>query len=84
MIFVTHLFFRRQHRGQVLAFRMWGFPVTSLLGAALMAAALVTTYFTAEFRMTLLCGVPFMIALAVVYSVWYRKQAQVAQAVTSS
>jgi AAT family amino acid transporter len=84
MIFVTHMFFRRAHRGQVLAFRMWGFPATSLLGAALMAAALVTTYFTAEFRMTLLCGVPFMIALSVVYGVWYRKQAHAAQAVTSS
>ncbi|KAF1039934.1 MAG: GABA permease [Burkholderia lata] len=72
MIFVTHLFFRRHHRGQALAFRMWGFPVTSLLGAALMFAALVTTYFTREFRMTLFCGVPFMIALSVVYAVWYR------------
>ncbi|ABB06682.1 amino acid permease [Burkholderia lata] len=72
MIFVTHLFFRRHHRGQVLAFRMWGFPVTSLLGAALMFAALVTTYFTREFRMTLFCGVPFMIVLSVVYAVWYR------------
>ncbi|MBN3827247.1 amino acid permease [Burkholderia sp. Ac-20384] len=75
MIFVTHLFFRRHHRGQALAFRMWGFPVTSLLGAALMFAALVTTYFTREFRMTLFCGVPFMIVLSVVYAVWYRGKA---------
>jgi amino acid transporter, AAT family len=72
MIFVTHLFFRRHHCGQALAFRMWGFPVTSLLGAALMFAALVTTYFTREFRMTLFCGVPFMIVLSIVYAVWYR------------
>ncbi|VWC59299.1 amino acid permease [Burkholderia lata] len=72
MIFVTHLFFRRHHRGQALAFRMWGFPVTSVLGAVLMFAALVTTYFTREFRMTLFCGVPFMIVLSVVYAVWYR------------
>ena len=42
-IFVTHLFFRRHHRGQALAFRM-----------------------------TLFCGVPFMIVLSVVYAVWYR------------
>ncbi|VWC60928.1 amino acid permease [Burkholderia lata] len=72
MIFVTHLFFRRHHRGQALAFRMWGFPVTSVLGAVLMFAALVTTYFTREFRMTLFCGVPFMIVLSVVHAVWYR------------
>jgi len=84
MIFITHLFFRRQHRGQVLAFRMWGFPVTSLAGAGLMAAALVTTYFTPEFRMTLLCGVPFMVALLAVYGVWYRRQAHANQALTSS
>jgi L-asparagine transporter-like permease len=63
---------------------MWGFPVTSLAGAGLMAAALVTTYFTPEFRMTLLCGVPFMVALLVVYGMWYRRQAHAAQAVTSS
>jgi amino acid transporter, AAT family len=72
MIFVTHLFFRRAHRGQTLAFRMWGYPVTSLAGAALMLATLVTTYFTREFRMTLLCGVPFLVALTLAYWVWYR------------
>ena len=79
MIFVTHLFFRRAHRGQTLAFRMWGYPVTSLAGAALMLATLVTTYFTREFRMTLLCGVPFLVALTLAYWVWYRGRVQGAQ-----
>ncbi len=40
MIFVTHLYFRRAHAGEPLAFRMWGYPYSSLLGAALMAAIL--------------------------------------------
>ncbi|MBV8157557.1 MAG: amino acid permease, partial [Dyella sp.] len=76
MIFVTHLFFRRRHRGEDLAFRMWGYPFTSLLGAALMLSALLTTYFTQEFRMTLLCGVPFLMVLLLVYRLWYRGREQ--------
>ena len=60
MIFVTHLYFRRQHEGEALAFRMWGYPWTSLLGAGLMLAILVTTAFTDEFRMTLVYGLPML------------------------
>ncbi|HEY0784788.1 MAG TPA: hypothetical protein VGD62_02890, partial [Acidobacteriaceae bacterium] len=69
MIFVTHLRFRRRHQGERLAFRMWGFPYTTLLGAGLMAAALVTTLFTEAFRPTLLCGIPFLALLSVGYAV---------------
>jgi len=50
MIFVTHYYFRRAHQrsGQApLRFRMRGFPLTTLLGAGLMAAVLLTTLFTA-------------------------------------
>ncbi|HYL04330.1 MAG TPA: amino acid permease, partial [Steroidobacteraceae bacterium] len=56
MIFVTHYYFRRAHLGRgtaPLRFRIPGFPATTLLGAALMAAVLVTTAFTPAFRMTL-------------------------------
>lgn len=80
MIFITHLFFRRRYRGP-LVFRMWGFPLTSLLGAALMAAALATTWFTPEFRMTLMIGVPFMLALTAAYCLWYRRKAGAANGV---
>ncbi|WP_370679294.1 amino acid permease [Comamonas sp. GB3 AK4-5] len=76
MIFVTHLFFRtrRQHLGrEATSFRMWGFPATTLLGAALMFAALVSTLFTDVFRLTLLTGIPFLLVLAAVYRLWYRK-----------
>ena len=80
MIFVTHLYFRRAHDAKSLTFRMWGYPYASLAGALLMLATLVTTYFTGAFRMTLVYGVPFVVALSVVYAVWYRQRAAVATA----
>ena len=67
MIFVTHLRFRQRYTGGVLAFRMWGYPYTSLLGALLMAAALLTTLFTQAFRPTLIYGVPFLLLLTAAY-----------------
>ncbi len=73
MIFVTHLFFRRRHVGAPLAFRMWGYPYTTLAGAALMSGTLLTTFFTREFKMTLICGVPFLLALSAVFFIWYRR-----------
>jgi amino acid transporter, AAT family len=75
MIFVTHYFFRRERertRAAPLRFRMAGFPVTTLLGATLMAAVLITTAFTDTFRMTLVFGLPFLAALSLVYWIWLR------------
>jgi AAT family amino acid transporter len=67
MIFITHLSFRRRHQHDRFAFRMWGYPYTSLLGAALMLAALFTTLFTREFQPAMIYGVPFLIVLTVAY-----------------
>jgi L-asparagine transporter-like permease len=68
MIFVTHYYFRRARAAQPpSAFRMIGFPLTTLLGAALMAAVLLTTAFTDAFRLTLVFGLPFLAVLCVVY-----------------
>jgi AAT family amino acid transporter len=67
MIFITHFSFRRQHANERLAFRMWGYPYTSLLGAALMLAALITTLFVREFRPTLIYGIPFLIVLTAAF-----------------
>jgi len=80
MIFVTHLFFRRafrrNHDDQALSFRMWGYPWlslgSSLAGAGLMIACLVTTFFTREFRMTLIGGIPFLLLLTGVFLARYR------------
>jgi AAT family amino acid transporter len=76
MIFVTHLRFRRLHAQSKLIFRMWGYPYTSLLGATLMSAALGTTFFTREFRPTLLCGIPFLLVLTVVYALCRSRTAE--------
>ena len=46
---------------------MPGYPVTTLLGAALMAAVLLTTAFTPAFRPTLSFGLPFLAVLYVLY-----------------
>jgi amino acid transporter, AAT family len=75
MIFVTHYAFRRARRrdGAPLRFRMPGYPATTLLGATLMAAVLLTTAFTDAFRLTLVFGLPFLAALILVYSLRYRR-----------
>jgi L-asparagine transporter-like permease len=80
MIFLTHFAFRRVHarRGAPLLFRMPGYPATTLLGAALMAAVLLTTAFTEPFRLTLVFGLPFLAALVACYRLWYRRGAAAA------
>jgi amino acid transporter, AAT family len=80
MIFVTHLSFRRHHAHTKLAFRMWGYPYTSLLGAGLMLAALVTTLFTREFRPTLIYGIPFLGVLTGAYALRRTRAISAAQA----
>ncbi len=75
MIFVTHFYFRRARMrdgNPPTRFRMWGYPVTTLLGAALMAALLITTAFTEAFRMTLVFGLPYLGGLALFYIFRYR------------
>jgi L-asparagine transporter-like permease len=79
MIFVTHYRFRRvrARAGPApLRFRMVGFPATTLLGAALMAAVLLTTALTDAFRMTLVFGLPFLAGLTVSYWIWRRRNAR--------
>jgi L-asparagine transporter-like permease len=76
MIFLTHYCFRRAHEragAPPLRFRMRGFPATTLLGASLMAAVLVTTAFTDAFRLTLVFGLPFLAGLTALYALRYRQ-----------
>ena len=79
MIFVTHFCFRRAHErrpGPALRFRMIGFPYTTLLGAGLMAAVLITTWFTPAFHPTLVFGVPFLGCLTGAYLLRQRRAAR--------
>lgn len=75
LIFVTHLFFRRDHarRGEKLRYKLPFYPWGSWVGALLMAALLVTTLFTQDFIMTLVFGVPFAAVVAGLYLVMRRK-----------
>lgn len=73
MIFVTHLGFRRRFRGP-LPFRVLAYPASPLLGAVLMLAMLVTTAFVPGFELTLLCGLPFLLLLTVLYFAFLRRR----------
>ena len=87
MIFITHYRFRRvrERSGAApLRFRMFGYPATTLLGAALMAAVLLTTAFTDAFRTTLAFGLPFLAVLAAVYWIRQRRSARVALSSTGA
>ena len=87
MIFVTHYAFRKARASTgaaPLRFRMRGFPVTTLLGAALMAAVLLTTAFTSAFRMTLVFGLPFIAILSLIYLLRYRRHPRHHQGAASS
>jgi L-asparagine transporter-like permease len=79
MIFITHYRFRvlrARSAAAPPAFRMLGFPYTTLLGAALMAAVLLTTAFTDAFRLTLAFGLPFLAVLTGVYWLWLRPRSR--------
>jgi amino acid transporter, AAT family len=39
-----------------------------------MAAIMITTAFTSQFRMTLVYGLAFMVVLVATYMLWYRKR----------
>ena len=79
MIFVTHYFFRRRwvREGEAtLSLRMPGFPVLTLLGAGVMLAILLTTYFTTVFKLTLVFGVPFLLLLVAAYYLLFKKRGE--------
>jgi L-asparagine transporter-like permease len=78
MIFVTHLFFRRQWEtqgGRMLPVRMPLFPATTILGAVAVLAILVSTWWVDGMRPTLESGIPWLIALSALYALSTRKAA---------
>ncbi|MGP9783751.1 amino acid permease [Glutamicibacter sp. AOP12-B1-11] len=80
LIFLTHLFFRRQHArtGEPLKYKLFFYPLGSVLGVLLMLALLVTTLFIEEFRLTLIFGIPFAAVVAGFYFLM-RKRMRAAQ-----
>lgn len=79
MIFVTHLFFRRKwvsSGGRKLPVQMIGYPYLPLLGAGLMLSITITTWFTNEFKMTLLVGIPWLVIISAAYFFWKKANSQ--------
>ncbi len=75
MVFLTHLRFRpawERSGGARLPVRMIGYPYTSLAGAGLLVAILVTTWWVPGMRPTLLAGLPWLGAVTVAYWIWGR------------
>ena len=73
MIFITHLFFRKkwgQTGNKKLSVRMIGYPYLTILGAVLLVAVVISTWFSVEFKATLIVGVPWLIFITVAYFIW--------------
>lgn len=81
MIFVSHLYFRKSWEatgGRTLPVKMVGYPYLSILGAVLLFALVVSTWFT-MFKIVLQFGVPWLLFLSAAYYFWKRQNAVVAQ-----
>ena len=76
MVFLTHLRFRpawERSGGARLPVRMIGYPYTSLVGAGMLVAILVTTWWIPGMRTTLVAGLPWLGIVTVAYWVWGRR-----------
>ncbi len=75
MIFVTHLYFRKswnESNGRKLPVRMIGYPYLTIFGALLLASVVLATWFSPDFRPTLLLGFPWLIFITICYFIWKR------------
>jgi AAT family amino acid transporter len=72
MIFVTHLVFRRRAAKSGLPVRRFGprGPWSSLLGAAALAAMLISTWWVPGLRITLTAGLPWLLFVTLCYLGW--------------
>lgn len=78
MIFVSHLYFRRnwdKQGGRQLPVQMIGFPYLTILGGLLLAALMISTWFTTSFKIVLQFGVPWLMFLCLAFMVmnWTKK-----------
>ena len=72
LILVSHIAFRRAHKGADLPVRMPFFPVMQIAGLALMAALLVTMGLDADWNLSWKFGVPWLMLLSLAYFLWKR------------
>ena len=77
VILVTHLRFRRAWRGRKLPVRMPLFPIAQITGIALLSAILITMGLDTDFwNISWIVGVPWLIAVSVVYLIYRKRLAQ--------
>ena len=76
LILVSHIAFRRAHKGADLPVRMPFFPVMQIAGLALMAALLVTMGLDPDWNLSWKVGAPWLILLTIGYFVWKRISAR--------
>ncbi|HEX9764857.1 MAG TPA: amino acid permease [Candidatus Acidoferrales bacterium] len=68
MIFVTHLAFRRHHRGNAqLARFMPAFPLPTMLGLIGLGTVTIATWFVPGFDITLISGLPWLVLISLIY-----------------
>ncbi|MGH8782854.1 amino acid permease [Paraburkholderia sp.] len=75
VILVTHVQFRRAWRGRVLPVRMPFFPYAQILGIGLLAAILITMGFDANWNMSWIVGVPWLLLVSLVYFLFRKRLA---------
>ena len=72
LILVSHIAFRRAHRGKVLPVRMPWFPAMQIAGLALLVAVLVTLGLDKDWNLSWRMGVPWLGLLSLAYFIWKR------------
>jgi L-asparagine transporter-like permease len=79
MIFITHLAFRPAwiaRGGARLPVQLVGYPYTSILGAASIAAILATTWWVEGMRITLVSGLPWLALVTLAYFIVNRRRSR--------
>jgi L-asparagine transporter-like permease len=69
-ILVSHLSFRRAHKGDTLPVKTPFFPGMQIAGILLISAVLITMGLDADWRLSWLIGVPWLLLLTMIYFVW--------------
>jgi AAT family amino acid transporter len=72
IILLSHLRFRRAHKGVDLVVRMPFFPVMQIAGLVLLAALLVTMGLDKDWNISWIVGVPWLVLLSIAYWLWKR------------
>ena len=70
IILLSHLSFRRRHKGMKLSVRMPGFPGMQIAGIVLLAAVLITMGLDKDWWLSWIVGVPWLLLLTGAYFVW--------------